>query len=67
VTNHADLPPTAEPYSIADLAVDAADVRRVLHLENRAIRRPDRHPVAASGVIPSRALALVAGLDSYGD
>lgn len=63
MTNHA----TAEPTSIADLAADAADVRRLLHLENRAIQLPDRHPVLAPGLIPAGALALVAGLDSYGD
>lgn len=67
MTNHADLSWATEPYSIADLAADAADVRRVLRLQNRAIRLPDRHPALAAGFIPSGALALVAGLDSYGD
>jgi hypothetical protein len=67
VTNHADSE-TRPSYSIADLAADAADVRRVLHLADPSVKLPDRHVVVMpDGVIPDRALALVAGLDSYGD
>jgi hypothetical protein len=66
VTNHADSEATA--YSIADLAADAADVARVLDLGARTVQlRGPRTVVVRNGVIPDRALALVAGLDSYGD
>jgi chaperone required for assembly of F1-ATPase len=67
VTNQTDSE-TRPSYSIADLAADAADVQRVLHLDGLTVKLPDRHIVVVpNGVIPDRALALVAGLDSYGD
>jgi hypothetical protein len=66
VTNHADS--EAKPYSIADLAADAADLQRVLHLDGRTVELPGpRSVVVPDSVIPAGALALVAGLDSYGD
>jgi hypothetical protein len=56
------------PYSIADLAADAADVQRVLHLGEATGALPDQRTIELpDGVITERALALVAGLDSYGD
>ena len=64
MTNHAE----AAPYSIADLAADAADVARVLDLGGTTVEVPGpRTVVAPNSVIPDRALALVADLDSYGD
>jgi hypothetical protein len=58
----------AGSYSIADLAADAADVQRVLHLGEATIKLPDQRAVVPpDGVITERALAQVAGLDSYGD
>jgi hypothetical protein len=66
VTNHCDL--TSEPSPFADLIADAATVRRVLHLGDTAVVLPDqRSIVIPDAVIPDRALAVVAGLDSYGD
>jgi hypothetical protein len=68
VTNHAGVPSGAEPYSIADLAADASVVRRVLDLGGRPVVLPDQRTIAIrDDVISERALALVAGLDSYGD
>jgi hypothetical protein len=55
-------------YSIADLAADAADVQRVLHLGPAMVKLPDQRTVVLPDrVITERALAQVAGLDSYGD
>jgi hypothetical protein len=66
VTNHAGS--ETQPYSIADLAADAADVQRVLDLGGARVELPGpRRVVLPGGVIPDCALALVAGLDSYGD
>jgi hypothetical protein len=68
VTNDAGQAAETERYSIADLAADAADVGRVLHLGERTVELPAQgRAVALNGVIPDRALALVAGLDIYGD
>jgi hypothetical protein len=68
VTNQAGQPAEVEPYTIADLAADAADVRRALHLNARALQLPDQHNIVLpDGQIPDGALALVAGLDTYGD
>jgi hypothetical protein len=68
VTNHAGIPSATEPRSIADLAADAAYVRRVLDLRDAPIELPvQRAIVIPDPVIPDRALAIVAGLDSYGD
>jgi hypothetical protein len=66
VSNQAGSEPAG--YSIADLAADAADVRRALHLDEATVTLPEQHTIVLpDGVIPERALALVAGLDSYGD
>jgi hypothetical protein len=66
VTNRAE--PGTKPYSIADLAADAADVQRVLDLGGPRVQLPaPRVVVVPAADIPDRALALVAGLDSYGD
>jgi hypothetical protein len=55
-------------YSIADLAADAAAVQRALHLDEPVVTLPDQRTVELpDGVITERALAQVAGLDSYGD
>ena len=68
MTNHAGLPSAAEPYSIADLAADAAVVRRVLDLADQPVELPEQRAIVVpDGAIPDRAFALVAGLDSYGD
>jgi hypothetical protein len=68
VTNDAGVPRETERYSMADLAADAADVRRLLDLRSRIVELPaQRRVVVLTGDIPDRALALVAGLDSYGD
>jgi hypothetical protein len=67
VTNHAD-PSESEPLTIADLAADAADVQDLLHLGGVTLRLPDHGThVRPDGAIPESALALVAGLDAYGD
>ncbi len=66
MTNHADTEQSS--YSIADLAADAADVRRVLDLGDRTVQLPRQaRVILLDAVIPDRALALVAGLVGYGD
>ena len=68
MTNHARQPSEVGSYSIADLAADAADVGRTLHLDATTVELPDQHRVVLpSGEIPDGALAVVAGLDTYGD
>jgi hypothetical protein len=67
VTIHAALP-SAEPGPFADLIADAADVQRVLHMGGTTVKLPDQRVlVLREAVIPDRALAVVAGLDTYGD
>jgi hypothetical protein len=68
VTNHADQPSAVDPRSFADLAADAEVVRRLLHLPDKSVTLTARHTIVLRDeVIPDRALALVAGLDVYGD
>jgi hypothetical protein len=68
VTNRAGLSSAAEPGPFADLIADAADVQRVLHLAGATVKLPDQRVlVLPDAVIPDRALAVVAGLDTYGD
>lgn len=68
MTNHAGIPAASEARSIADLAADAAYVRRVLDLRDTPVELPvQRAIVLPDPVIPDRARAIVAGLDSYGD
>jgi hypothetical protein len=68
VTNHARQPTEVESTSIADLAADADIVRRLLDLRRPVVSLPEQHRIVLSeGVIPDDALALVAGLDAYGD
>jgi hypothetical protein len=68
VTNHADQPSEVEARSFADLAADAEVVRRRLDLREPTVSLPDQHSIVLSDSdIPDGALALVAGLDVYGD
>lgn len=68
MTNPARQPGEVGSYSIADLAADAACVGRALHLDDETVELPDqRRIVLPGGEIPDGALAVVAGLDSYGD
>jgi hypothetical protein len=68
VTNHADQPAEVDARSFADLAADAEVVRRLLHLPDKSIALTAHHTITLRDeVIPDRALALVAGLDVYGD
>ncbi|MGZ4592805.1 MAG: hypothetical protein ACXV3C_02990 [Actinomycetes bacterium] len=63
MTNHASLPSEIEPGSLADLIADCAAVRSLLHLQTAPLTLPSQRELT----IPEPALALVAGLDSYGD
>lgn len=68
MTNPADQPSEVESTSIADLAADAAIVRRLLDIRGATVSLPRQHSaVSPDSVIPDGALALVAGLDAYGD
>jgi len=68
VTNHADQPSQVEARSFADLAADAEVVRRLLDLRDPAVSLPAQHRIVLpDSPIPDGALALVAGLDVYGD
>jgi hypothetical protein len=68
VTNRAGKSSEAGSPSIADLAADAEIVRRLLDLRPTVVSLPEQHRIVLSdGVIPDDALALVAGLDAYGD
>lgn len=55
---HADVPSESEPRSLDDLVADCAEVSR--HLAEVPVQRRVLR-------IPAPALAVVAGLDSYGD
>jgi hypothetical protein len=59
---HADLPSEHEATSLDDLVADCAEVRHVLD-ESRAAAVPPPRRLA----IPDTAVAVVAGLDTYGD
>jgi hypothetical protein len=68
VTNLAGKPAERESTSIADLAADAAVVRRLLDVRRPPVSLPATHRIVVpDGVIPDRALALVVDLDAYGD
>jgi hypothetical protein len=71
VTNHAGKTTEVESTSIAALAADADIVRRLLDVRPAVVSLPEQHLVIPDGmpegVIPDDALALVAGLDAYGD
>jgi len=59
MSSHADLPSEAEATSLDELVADGLVVRHLLH-EGRAVPRQ-------VVTIPESALAVVAGLDAYGD
>jgi hypothetical protein len=63
MTSHADLPSEAEATSLDDLVADGLVVRHLLDLTRREGRGLPAQVVA----IPESALALVSGLDAYGD
>lgn len=68
MTNRADRSSEVESTSIADLAADADVVRRLLDVRPAAVSLPDQHRIVLpDSDIPDDALALVAGLDAYGD
>ena len=62
-TSHADLPSEAEAVSLDDLVADGLVVRHLLDVSRREGRGVPRQVV----VIPDSALAVVSGLDAYGD
>ena len=68
MTNHAGGSSEVESTTIADLAADADIVRRLLDVRRAVVSLPEQHRIVIpDGVIPEDALALVAGLDAYGD
>jgi hypothetical protein len=72
VTNHTAKATEVESTSIAALAADADIVRRLLDVRPAVVSLPEQQRLVIpdgipDGVIPDDALALVAGLDSYGD
>ena len=68
MTNHAGKSSEVESTSIADLAADADIVRRLLDVRRSVVSLPEQHRIVIPDeVIPDDALALVAGLDPYGD
>ncbi len=68
MTNDVGSDPVVEPGPFADLIADAADVQRLLDLTRQPIELPGhRSHIHPDGVIPDRALAVVADLDAYGD
>jgi hypothetical protein len=68
VTNHAGSSSEVESTTIADLAADADIVRRLLDVRPAVVALPEQQHIDIPGdVIPDDALALVAGLDAYGD
>jgi hypothetical protein len=68
VTNHAGKSTEVESTSIAALAADAAIVRSLLDVRPAVVALPEQQRIVIpDGVIPDDALALVAGLDAYGD
>jgi hypothetical protein len=63
-----DLTSVAEPSPFADLIADADAVRRVLHLGDAVVELPEQRAIVIpDAVITDRALAVVSGLDIYGD
>ena len=68
MTNHADKTTEVESTSIAALAADADIVRRLLDVRPAVVALPEHQRIdMPDDVIPDDALALVAGLDAYGD
>ena len=68
MTKHADKTTEVESTSIAALAADADIVRRLLDVRPAVVALPEQQHIDIPGdVIPDDALALVAGLDAYGD
>ena len=68
MTNHAGKTTEVESTSIAALAADADIVRRLLDVRPAVVALPEQQRIVVpDGVIPDDALALVAGLDAYGD
>jgi hypothetical protein len=67
VTNHAGSSSEVESTTIADLAADADIVRRLLDVRRAVVSLPEQHRIVIPDGIPDDALALVAGLDAYGD
>jgi hypothetical protein len=76
VTNHTGKATEVESTSIAALAADADIVRRLLDVRPAVVSLPEQQRLVIpdgmpdsipDGVIPDDALALVAGLDAYGD
>ena len=66
--NHAGNTTEVESTSIAALAADADIVRRLLDVRPAVVSLPEQQRIVIpDGVIPDDALALVAGLDAYGD
>lgn len=63
MSTHADLPSEVEPGSLDDLIADGAVVQHLLDLRSAAVLVPAQRVLR----IPESALAVVAGLDSYGD
>jgi hypothetical protein len=63
VSSHASVPSEAEPTSLADLIADCDAVQQLLHLPTGPVELPAQRVLS----IPEPALALVAGLDRYGD
>ena len=68
MTNHTGKATEVESTSIAALAADADIVRRLLDVRPAVVSLPEQQRIVIpDGVIPDDALALVAGLDAYGD
>ena len=62
-TGHAHVPSEVEPDSISDLVADGAAVQALLEERRTTPDVPGQRALA----IPDRAVAVVAGLDRYGD
>ena len=62
-TSHSDLPSEAETTSLDDLVADGLVVRQLLEASRRVSRTDPRQVIT----IPDSALAVVSGLDTYGD
>jgi hypothetical protein len=67
VSTHEDVPSKAEAGSLDDLIADGAVVQRLLDLRHTSPLVPDQRSVSIPESMPESALAVVAGLDSYGD
>jgi hypothetical protein len=65
VTSHADLPSEAEAGSLDELIADGVVVQHLLDLRSAPAFVPEQRVLRIP--VPASALAVVAGLDSYGD